>query len=278
MPSLDEIQDLLHNVDLPSRIVRNIGSSTVALFALFHEHGKDRLELAGTGSLVNVAGLYGILTAAHVWEEGLKKAVKFGISRTENINHKYLLDVKAIVPTVLKPVANKWGEYGPDLAFLPIPTVCVGEIQASQVFEDLKAPPKMLGVEALECWFAIGTPKELGTFTQGHASVAINGGRVNPEYVSGDADYYDFEVDTGSPGSPKSYGGYSGGGLWRVLVYSSPTTGKVDWAARLKGVIFWEFPDKDGRRTLRCHGQDSILSFVGKMTEDAGVNGGGGKS
>ncbi|MFL6439341.1 MAG: hypothetical protein ACJ71Q_17325 [Terriglobales bacterium] len=265
MHSIDEIQDLLGDIDFVSRISRNLGSSTVALFAVFDDHGKDLLKLAGSGSLVTAGGLHGILTAAHVWEEVIKKAVKVGITRTDNIDHQYLMDVAAIVATVWKPTAPEdWSEHGPDLAFLRIPAVCVGEIQASQVFEHLDAPPKMLGVEGLECWFALGTPGELGVFTQVHASVEIRGEPVNPEYISGAVDYYEFETDTSSPGRPKSLGGCSGGGLWRVVVYSSPVTGKVDWAQRFKGVVFWEFPEKDGRRTIRCHGERSIAALVEK--------------
>jgi len=67
---------------------------------------------------------------------------------------------------------------------------------------------------------------------------------------------------------PKSFGGFSRGGLWRVLVYRSPVTGNVDWAQRLKGVIFRQFPIVDGRRIIRCHSSKSILGLVEKITSD----------
>jgi hypothetical protein len=87
----------------------------------------------------------------------------------------------------------------------------------------------------------MGTPGELGTFTQIHADVQIMGRFVEPQPQDhGEYDYFDFEMDSSSPGMPKSWGGVSGGGLWRVLVYHSPETGKIDWAQRLKGVAFWE--------------------------------------
>jgi len=59
---------------------------------------------------------------------------------------------------------------------------------------------------------------------------------------------------------PKDFGGFSGGGLWRVLVYCSPKTGKVDWASRLWGVVFWQFPIANDHRIIRAHGPKSILS------------------
>lgn len=250
--------------DLLERIVRSLGSSTVALFAIYYVDSQERLKFAGTGTLAVVGKCHGILTAAHVWEEVLQSAAKVGITRTDKIDHRYPIDVKTIVPTVLK-ATSEWDEHGPDLAFLRIPTEIVGEIEASQVFEFLQKPPKSLGVESLECWVAMGTPEELGTFTQTHASVEINGSLVKPQYVSGAPDYYEFEVDTKGPGIPNSYGGFSGGGLWRVLVYSSPSTGEVDWAQRLKGVIFWQFAPLGDRRVVRCHGQETIVLLLNMM-------------
>ena len=264
MPDLTEIEAMLRGPgDLRQKIVRNLGSSTVALFAVFDRGGVDILQLAGTGTLAVVGDSYGILTAAHVWKDVLKSAVKMGITLTEGRDHQHLVDIKAIVPAVLKP-GTCGGERGPDLAFLRISSALVGGIKAFQVFEYLKAPPKPLNVGSLECWVAMGTPEELGSYTQQHAAVQIRGEFVDPRYYShGDYDYYDVEVDTTQPGMPKSFGGFSGGGLWRVLVYSSPDSGKVDWAQRLKGVMFWQAPLVNGHRIIRCHGPESILLAVG---------------
>jgi hypothetical protein len=266
VPELSEIEAMLRGTgDLRQRIVRNLGSSTVALFAVYDSHGTDLLKLAGTGTLGTVDGLYGIVTAAHVWEDVLKSAVKLGITLTDNINHNYLMDVSAIHPTIIRDNASGWNEWGPDIAFLRIPPEFVGGIKAFQDFEDLKKPPKPLGVESLECWVAMGTPEELGSFSPNHASVQISGDFVDPRsQSSGEHDYYDFEVNTEREGMPKSFGGFSGGGLWRVLVYHSPLTDKIDWAQRLKGVIFWQSPLVEGKRMIRCHGPKSILSLAQK--------------
>jgi hypothetical protein len=142
------------------------------------------------------------------------------------------------------------------------------------VFEDLEKLPQKLGVNAFEYWMVMGTPAELGIFTDIHASVEINGSNVNPQYLSGIPDYYDFELDAHGPGIPTSYGGFSGGGLWRLLVFSSPLTGKVDWAYRLKGVMFWEFEPVNNRRVIRCHGQETITSLLKVVREQAQEEGG----
>src|SRR5260370_39465343 len=72
MQQLAELEAALKaDTDLRQRIVRSIGSASVALFALVDDHGKHLLELAGSGTLVIVKGVHYILTAAHVWEEVL---------------------------------------------------------------------------------------------------------------------------------------------------------------------------------------------------------------
>lgn len=273
MVTLDEIKALLQaNLDLWDRIVRSLGSSTVALFGIYYVNGEERLKFAGTGTLVTAGNYHGILTAAHVWEV-LEATAKVAITMTDKINHRYAIDVKAIAATVLDDSASEWDEHGPDLALLRIPNEFVGEIEAYHVFEDLQKSPKKLGVDALEFWMAMGTPGEFGTFTDTHASVEINGSNVDPRYLSAAPDYYDFELDAHGPGIPKSYGGFSGGGLWRLLFFSCPLTGKIDWAYRLKGVIFWQFAAVDGRRVIRCHGPETIASLTKLVCNEQGSGG-----
>jgi hypothetical protein len=267
MHSLNEIRAMLQDSgELRQNIVRSLGSSTVALFAVFDDHGMDLLKLAGSGSFVIIDGSHFILTAAHVWEY-IQSAVKMGITLTDNISHKHLIDIPTIVSTTVKPNASTGNEWGPDLALLRIPAENVGGIKAFLAFEDVKAPPRPLNVECLEAWVVMGTPGELGTFTQSHADVQIMGRFVEPQLQDhGEYDYFDCEMDSSSPGMPKSWGGVSGGGLWRVLVYDSPEAGQIDWAQRLKGVAFWESAIKNGYRVVRSHGPKSIAAMAGLVS------------
>jgi len=249
---------MLHTSELRQRIVRSLCSSTVALFALFPGTGGARLEFAGSGTLVFTGASHCILTAAHVWEEVLKGAAKIGITRTDNINHRYLFPTVTIAPTLLRPDSG-WSEWGPDLALLRLPPHRVGEIRASQVFEDLKTPTKAPNFETIGCWVAMGVPAELGSFTATHAEVQIIGRFVLPQYHKrSEFDFYDFQMDTTTPYMPKSFDGLSGGGLWKVLAFRSPETGEIDWVQRLKGVIYFQFPTQNGCRVIRAHGPESL--------------------
>jgi hypothetical protein len=259
MSNLKEIESqLLGTGDLRQNIVRSLGSSSVAMLALYD----NGVKFVGSGSLVFVNNSHFILTAAHVWD-ALQSAPVLGITVTDNINHKFQIPIPTIVSTTLQPENLDWNEWGPDLALLRIPPEQVGGIKAFQVFEHIMAPRKVLNVETLEVWVAVGAPGEFGKFTPTHADLQISGRFVGPSPVTnGQYDYFDFELDSSAPDMPKSWGGMSGGGLWRVLVYYSPETGKIDWTQRLWGVIFWQFPLKNGYRIVRSHGYQSITAIA----------------
>ena len=259
--------ETVHSLEFLQKIQRSLGSSTVALFALFDDHGNERLEPAGTGTLVVISNRYYILTAAHVWER-LESALRFGISLIENRDHKTWIDPKTITPTLVKPPDSRWNEWGPDVALLNIPEVIVGGIKAHRVFEDIATPGKMLNAPTVEFWAVIGTPKEHGTFTPNHAEVQIAAFFGNPKYQRrGEHDYYDLEVNTASPGMPKSFQGVSGGGLWRILAYISEETKKADWVPRLKGVAFFELAATGDKVIIRCHGPKSLTAVTDDPVE-----------
>jgi hypothetical protein len=259
--------ETVHSSEFLQKIQRSLGSSTVALFALFDDHGNERLEPAGTGNLVVIRKRHYILTAAHVWER-IESALRFGISLIEDRDHKTWIDPKNIAPTLAKPPDSRWNEWGPDVALLEIPEVIVGGIEARRVFEDLTTPGKMLNAPAVEFWAVMGTPKELGTFTPHHAEVQIAAFFGNPKYQRrGEHDYYDLDVNTTPPGMPKSFQGVSGGGLWRILAYISEETKKVDWVPRLKGVAFFELAAGVDNVTIRSHGPKSLTAVTRERVE-----------
>jgi hypothetical protein len=126
----------------------------------------------------------------------------------------------------------------------------------------------MLNAPTVEFWAVMGTPKELGTFTPHHAEVQIAAFFGNPKYQRrGEHDYYDLEVNTTSPGMPKSLQGVSGGGLWRILAYISEETKKVECVPRLKGVAFFELAAGGDNVTIRSHGPKSLTAVTRERVE-----------
>jgi hypothetical protein len=239
MCKVDKVVAALTGTDdsLRQKVVLDIGRFTVPLFSL----DDKRIELAGTGALFAYRDSKYILTATHVWKEKLRNAVQIGIGIEVDINNRFSIDPQALVPYF--PVhPTPWNEWGPDIAFLKIPTELVGSIEARRSFynpavDETVAP----NVDRVELCVVMGTPHELGVFTPTHADVQVNGRFVVdpiPYSQQGEHDYFDIDIDTSLPGTPKHWGGVSGGGLWLVHVYCECSKDKIEWARSLQGVAF----------------------------------------
>ncbi|WP_263358639.1 hypothetical protein [Acidicapsa ligni] len=137
----------------------------------------------------------------------------------------------------------------------------VGEIKAFRVFYSLPSEDKSLFKdEHVEAGLLLGTPEALGTYKKNHASVQMTPFWVAPPicYVENGFDYLDVNARLPPPSDVNSFGGVSGGGLWRIKVYSDPTNGEIHSEAILNGVAFWAYEVKGGAGRVRCHGSESI--------------------
>lgn len=248
---------------LQEKIGRSVGNFTTALFGVFEK--TRQLRLAGTGTFVLANDVPYVLTAAHVWHEVLQEANAVGVTLREGVDHRDLIRRDSIIPAgPQRPAA--WGEWGPDLIFLRIPREYMGQIQAYRTFYNLA---NLLGPDLalphLHLRMLIGAPAALGEFTSTHASFEINGfySDVNARaYKRGDFDYLDLDTDLSLPGVVRDFGGVSGGGVWRILLYRSPSTGEIDWIASLEGVAFYRLAVENSHRVIRCHGPETIRAAV----------------
>jgi hypothetical protein len=269
---IEEIAQVLQDPasGLRDRIVRDVGPFTVGLLLISQTAQGERLDLWGTGTLVWFAGVHYILTAAHVWEKLCEGAgpASVGLTLRENLTHRYLIDRDAIVATG-PPKPAQWNEWGPDIVFLRVPPQHVGGIEVYRAFWNLARKQTFSHVICIDLRVLMGAPYELGEFTQVHAEFEINGmfskpdierysSMQAPEAIRRDYDYVDLDMDLALLGVPQTFGGVSGGGLWRVLVYWSDTKNEIDWAMDIEGVAFHESDLVNGHRTVRCHGPQSI--------------------
>jgi hypothetical protein len=232
--NLDEIESILKGNDAESekkrlRIVRAIGMYSVGLFAVRETPKGNVLSLAGSGTLVKIGAIHYILTAKHVWKEVLEVSNQLGVTLRENVDHSHLIDVRLVIPFgPEEPIG--WTENGPDIVLLRIPETYVGTIKAFKVFYYLsfsehQLPPR----DYLQTWFVMGVPGCTGTFTQNHASAEHLGAEVEflGERLEGKFDLCDVNFNVSQLPPPKSLGGMSGGGLWKVFFVRSTDGGWV---------------------------------------------------
>jgi hypothetical protein len=246
------------------RLVRSLGTMTVALYAISDSSVGERLHFTGTGTLVTVANSHCILTAAHVWEDGLKSSRRVGMTLKEDIDHRFPIDTMALIPFG-PPLPQKGREWGPDLVFLRIPDIHIGGIEAFKTFYSLDRERPKVKSDGIEGRVLMGAPGEFEKHTPKHSELNINGFFLEfgaPPYVHGDFDYVDLKEEVNHPGIPKNFGGVSGGGLWLVQMFESPETAQIDWSYFLEGMAFYQLGLGEPIITIRCHGQQSIRAAM----------------
>lgn len=256
---LDEIEACLKEESCAFRlregVLREVGRYTVALLPM----SQDQVIGPGaTGTLVSFLDSHYLLTAAHVWEEHLKKALRVAITLKEKVDHRYLIDSKLFAqfgPT--KP--GSWNEWGPDIALLCIPPTDASAIMAlgSGVFYNLSKPRQIPRGNYIEERLLMGLPKVLGKYEGPRAELYINGifldADIHPPVCRAGFDFKDLDVSY--EGALEEFGGVSGGGLWRIFYHKPAGTGEIESFKVLDGVAFFHIASQC---VVRCHGPKSI--------------------
>ncbi len=227
----------------------------------------EHVALRGSGTLVRLGSISGILTAAHVWHE-VRKHPRIGI---------YLYPVRkqefhAITEhTSLLSAIEFTGDFddglGPDLAFIRLSAQKAAEIETHSVFLNLTkneersqvVPPSgTTYVDAIA-----GGVEEMGqqVSTQGDRKAVIQGALLNmgraAEIVDG-REAFDRLEFTAKPDEdfvlPSSYGGMSGGGCFRIFFQESDKS----IMHKLLGVAFFQTLLDGKADKIICHGPRSI--------------------
>jgi hypothetical protein len=258
----DEIKAVFEDEEsgLRETVGRDVGRSAVALFSITNQDGKDKLELAGSGTLVRFSNSYFVLTAAHVWQRRLTRARQIGITVQEDIDHNCRID-RDLLATFGPPWTEAHQQWGPDLVFVRLPEGFARGLEARLSFHNLERQRWSVDIDHISTNILIGAPRELGEFTDSHARILISFLYMHvapPTPTRGEFDYFELDVDLSMPGVPGTFGGVSGGGLWRVDIFESRESGGIEWSWQLEGVAFYEEPPNHGHRIIRCHGPESI--------------------
>jgi hypothetical protein len=196
----------------------------------------------GSATLVTVNGEHYFLTARHVWTK-LQEVKHVGVTLVENIDQRFAIETQHLIPT--GPPKPPQEEKGPDIVLLKIPDAKLGEIKARKSFYPLGVKRGKAPVVAIEIPILLGAPGESATLPKPNTLdlvfQAIIANSTPKKFTKGKYDYMDGNELFGAYGFPKSYGGFSGGGLWHIYVYLDPRTGKRKERRHLVGMAFYEF-------------------------------------
>lgn len=247
-------------------------------------------DILGSGTFVTVAGHHGILTAYHVphnarqpFNFGPDSTDRFGIA-VETIAHAFWLEARYVIPHIIgKPVQE---EYGPDLMFLEIPQSPELEtIKAKRSFWNLSFQAEERSSACYSdtncLWSLSGHPGEWKKNEPPEHGFSIVHGYPNLIGFTGvenrcekyGFDYFEVAVDYRSGNAlPGTFGGCSGGGLWRVPISlpreDAPLTQLQTGAPILSGVVFYQTAVQERRRFIRSHGSKSIYDVLPRKLEE----------
>jgi hypothetical protein len=216
----------------------------------------------GSGTLVRLEDQHFILTAAHCAKE---------LAKCDEIGLPILRDRHPFVLPIMESIyigERKSDEWGPDLAFLPIPQVKAHDIidVSNRLFynlekyreEMLRGKPKV----NYGLWVVVGTP----AFTSNLEDPTIleftkmtYSGGVMPPITRGDFDYIKIRAAIDRKEVPPNFKGVSGGGLWQTDIgRKKDGTFIAVGKPKLEGCAFYETRPQGKYVYIRCHGRRSI--------------------
>lgn len=252
----------------PSELMWSTARELVNFTVPFVAAKGGELLPAGSATLVWFQGSHYFLTAAHVWERGLRAADAIKIPLRENWMTRFALNPNEIVAFEPK-YAGKRTEWGPDIALLRIPPERVGTFTAAgKSFYPLSIKRERALACAAQTWFLVGAPASSGTYRSELAIPEVQGMNVildtgsflslaAPSEIRAWFDFIEILIDTTQPHVAPNFAGVSGGGLWRVYFFKGDD-GQIQTFKILDGVAYWQILRDNQSLVVRCHGPQAI--------------------
>jgi hypothetical protein len=253
-------------------ISKEVANFSIGLAKLVVHNRVEDASLAGTGTLVSVGKVDGMLTAAHVLDALPSKGEVGIILFKDSALQKHVIDMAHAVPVSIR--GQQFDADGPDLGFLRLPQPIVGWLRAISSFYNLtkhrdealvNTQPTPHHTDAIigmidELTKELPVDKPLRR-AKAFSAIFCNGMAQNEHNKNG-FDLVDLAV-TAYPDFPvpESFEGMSGGALWRVFFTEQDNSVKII-AKRLIGVPFHQSTGADGGRIITCHGMKGIYTSL----------------
>ncbi len=262
--------------ELSQALVNSI-SEAVYPFVVGLIHADD---LVGSGTLIRIGERRGILTAYHVIHSVSPK-FDFRAGSTDKLGllmlpreqvHRFEVPLGVGVATLIDIAKPTVEEFGPDLAFVEIkPSEHLDQLHASRAFFNLgfyREAGLNLRLSERHGMVITGFHHEDHTTEENKDGFSVVKGfrgfagltRIERFREHDGYDLCDVTVDYSLDKSlPHSFGGYSGGGLWNIVLTKNEDTGEIAHSPPIfAGVIFYQEPISETRKILRCHLTNSV--------------------
>ncbi len=238
---------------------------------------QDRVEdavCAGSGTLVKVGSMHGILTAAHVGSALPDKGrVGVVLHRKRSFElQRQMIEMQHV--SKLTIAGDKFGPRGPDLGFIRLPPEDIGWIKALGSFYNLskRREDVLAGKVPTSHYFdtisgmiderTIDITPLIPSVRSKNFEAIFCGGQSGATVVENGYELFDFEVmETPGFALPSSFEGASGGAVWRLYCdVNDDKTTVMD--KRLFGIPFYQSVTANKKRIITCHGPKSIYGLL----------------
>lgn len=248
-------------------LIPHMRNSTVGFVNINHPPPK----VLGSGVLISVGDISGILTCAHV-AKAYEKCTKLGLVRFVRDALPQQQELKMEGTRTIWLYQDSIGDdpYAVDLAFMRLSEIDAGSLKAFCTFLNVESnseklqqePEHQAGVHAV---FGLvdelsGEPRRSAGFvtTPMHGAL-VPGTIVHRE--NGTVTLERMKPDADKP--PKKFGGMSGGGLWLTLLNIDGNGSYIEIETRLCGVASFQ---KEGN--IVCQGIERIQLLLEKIKND----------
>ena len=272
--------------DLPESLLNGIYERLEQHTVGFLRIEGQKSTFLGSGVLVSVGDIHAILTAHHVLEhiEGPLKERQLGLLFANKSQHRVIEPWEI---ELLKIARGTQHSVGPDLgATLLLNHSFVGSINANgKAFHNLdkrreKLRDKPLAMTA-GIWAVQGfVEKGIETIADPNENLVehvrfpcatVWGEPENEEEID-EYDYLDYGADPSClPIPTDSWGGMSGGGLWRIPLNRQLLGDKDGWSfcpPLLSGIMFYQRAEGGNIQWIRCHGRRSVYDHAFKGIQE----------
>lgn len=257
------------------RISRDIADFTVGFVGLSTEGSNEDAHAAGSGTLIAVGSIKGILTAAHVLDN-LPDTGEVGLlsfPRVQARAYRQTIDMSAAEKLLIG--SRPFGPMGPDLGFLRLGPRDAEALEARNVFFNLGRRRALIlaetptstsyfdGLSGVIAEWTTDSPTEENWSKRKDFFALYGTGIVVREHMSDGFDLVDFEVSYDEAVKrPNSYKGMSGGSLWRVYGALHENGRLLVSEKRIFGVAFFQSERFDNKRIITCHGPMGIYGHL----------------
>ncbi|MBR0825596.1 hypothetical protein JQ596_08605 [Bradyrhizobium manausense] len=227
---------------------------------------------AGSGTLVRVGKVHGILTAAHVLTH-LPDGGEVGIVeyRGQTIHYrKRTIEMANTIKIMLR--GDAFGPDGPDLGFLRLPADSVGWFEAIGSFYNLlkhrsdaagpaPSPDSTDAVVGMIDERTKDLPAERPRERRKGFEALFSNGTISGERAVGGYDLFEFApTDYPDFKLPDDYQGTSGGAVWRIYLKVNDEKPEIA-GVRLWGVPYYQTTKEEGL-VLTCHGMAGVYGTL----------------